>query len=160
SARRQLVEVREDFEADPMLLVKEFGDDEGFVKADIGAEGVGTQGPPIPECSLLEQPLHGVERESWVAGAAVLVEIGETFGWPTFVPASVEDDGALFRELPVSRLPCFEVVNAYRVVGVILGLMLYVDQHTGKEEVFGVELMRGSFPFGEMARRAPMGSGV
>src|SRR2546422_5712591 len=63
--RGQLVEVCEDFEADAMLLVKEFGDGESFVNTDVGAEGVGTQGSSMPECSFPQQPLHGVEGESW-----------------------------------------------------------------------------------------------
>jgi hypothetical protein len=149
----ELVEVREDFEADAMLLVKEFG--YGFVSANVRAERVGAQGSPMPKRSLPEQPLYGVERESWVARETVLIEVGETFSRPTFVPARIEDDGALFRELPVSRRPCFEVVDAHRVVGVSLGLMLYVDHYAGEEQIFGVELVRSSFSLVEMARSAP-----
>jgi hypothetical protein len=95
-----------------------------------------------------------------MAGDPILIEVRETFSRPTFVPTGVENDGALLRKLPVPRLPRFEVVNAYRVVGIFLSLALYIDYHTRQEKILGVEFVRSSFTFVEMAWGAPVSSCV
>jgi hypothetical protein len=53
-ASGELIEVRKDFEADAMLLVKEFGDGETLVNANVGTESVGAQSSPMPKSPLLE----------------------------------------------------------------------------------------------------------
>jgi hypothetical protein len=143
-----------------MLPVKEFGDGESFVDTDVRTERVGAQRSPVSERFLPKQPVHSVERKSRMAGDPILIEIRETLSWPTFVPTGVENDGALLRKLPVPRLPCFEVVDAYRVIGVLLSLTLYIDYYAEQKKILWVKFVRSGFAFVEMAWGAPVSSGV
>lgn len=68
SAWGELIEVREDFEADPVFLVEGLRDGERVVGADVGAERVGAQSSSAAERAMVDQPSRRVWCEAWMTG--------------------------------------------------------------------------------------------